>query len=51
MISKSFGLLFYLKKPRSESQKERSIFLRITKDLRNTTVESADILIFMYVGY
>jgi Phage integrase SAM-like domain/Arm DNA-binding domain len=32
MISKSFGLLFYLKKPRSESQKERSIFLRITVD-------------------
>ncbi|HXD79347.1 MAG TPA: site-specific integrase [Puia sp.] len=32
MISKSFGLLFYLKKPRSEDQKERSIFLRITVD-------------------
>ena len=32
MISKSFGLLFYLKKPRSESQKERPIFLRITVD-------------------
>lgn len=32
MISKSFGLLFYLKKPRNEGQKERSIFLRITVD-------------------
>lgn len=32
MISKSFGLLFYLKKPRNESQKERSIYLRITVD-------------------
>ncbi|HUB61340.1 MAG TPA: site-specific integrase, partial [Puia sp.] len=32
MISKSFGLLFYLKKPRNESQRERSIFLRITVD-------------------
>ena len=30
MISKSFGLLFYLKKPRDEAQKERSIHLRIT---------------------
>lgn len=32
MISKSFGLLFYLKKPRNEAQKERSIYLRITVD-------------------
>jgi site-specific recombinase XerD len=32
MISKSFGLLFYLKKPRNENQKERSIYLRITVD-------------------
>ena len=32
MISKSFGLLFYLKKPRNEGQKERSIFLRVTVD-------------------
>jgi len=32
MISKSFGLLFYLKKPRSEAQRERSIYLRITVD-------------------
>jgi hypothetical protein len=32
MTSKSFGLLFYLKKPRNENQKERSIFLRITVD-------------------
>ena len=32
MISKSFGLLFYLKKPRNEAQRERSIYLRITVD-------------------
>jgi hypothetical protein len=32
MISRSFGLLFYLKKPRNENQKERSIYLRITVD-------------------
>ena len=32
MIPKSFGLLFYLKKPRSYVKGERPIYLRITMD-------------------
>src|SRR5580658_9565497 len=32
MISKSFGLLFYLKKPRGYSSGERPIYMRVTID-------------------